>query len=237
MMMTDPLEAIGQSAINAGTNALGGIINMAITKTVDLLFGDTPANRKKLMDEYYSRVQTIVGNHDYAPQGVGGRVITPQQRAMQEIDEVDQSIVEAVQKLEKAHSKSRCVVCKSSLEETINLVKKQTAPIFDATDKIRAMQQLKSAGKLPQDALWESLSPEEKKQVEKVAEKVTKPRDFTPAPEVTNAVVPIGTQLLIQGEMNGDEEAQPRRRSYPIRKTKPTRKPAKRARSGTRKRN
>ena len=227
--MSDPLQAIGQSAINAGTNAIGGIINMAITKTVDLLFGDTPANKKKLMDEYYARVQTIVDNHNL-PSQYGG--MTPQQRAMQEINEVDNSIVEAVRNLEKARNKSKCGVCRSSLEETINIVKRQAEPIFDATDKIRAMQQLKESGKMPSDAMWDSLSPEEKKEVEKVATKIATPRDFTPHPDVPATAKPAvvnGMPLLIQGEMNDGEETTTTRpvkkpRKQPVKTIKPRRR-------------
>lgn len=236
MTVGEPLEVIGQSAVNAGADAIGGIINMVVSKAVDALFGDSPTARKKLTDEYYERVRNIVDNHDYNPRGG----TTPQQRAMQEIDEVDQSIVEAVQKLERAHNKSRCGMCRSSLEETINLVKKKAEPIFDATDKIRAMQKMKAAGKLPQNALWDNLTPQERKEVEKTAETVAKPRDFSPhrddAPDAR--AVPAAVPILMRGGMDGEEESQPvRKRSYPIRKTKPVRKPAKRAVGRPRKRN
>lgn len=232
--MVDPLVAIQDSAINAGSNALGGIINMAVVKTVDFLFGDTKEDRKNRLDKYYNRVKTIVDQHQPDLSLGGTPFTTPQHRIMQELDEVDESIMDALRKMENAKNKSRCGVCRSDLEETIHLMKERVAPIFDAQDKIRAIQQLKENGKLPQDALWETLSPDEKKRVEKLAERIAKPRDTS---GVVDRVVlpPIEPRRMplpkLIGGINGDgeEESEPaprKRRRSPSkgRKGKATRK-------------
>jgi len=239
--VVDPLVAIQNSAVNAGTNALGGIINMAVTKTVDFLFGDSPEDRKKRVEEYYSRVKDIVDQHDL-PIRTRGEIpyATPQQRVMQELDEVDDSIVDALRKMENARNKSRCGVCRSDIAETIKIMKERVAPIFDAQDKIRAIQQLKTEGSLPPDALWETLSPDERKRVEKIAVSIAKPRDTSQPPSSQTPFIEVqrlnAPTPFIGGIIDGDEEPEPKRRIHAKRgKPKSPRKPRAPPRKSTRK--
>lgn len=103
----------------------------------------------------------------------------PVEAAMMEANEIKHGILESLRNIEiekerllKLQEKSRCSLCKATLgdvakhvHETVKYAAKNTHQIIDATDKVVAMQVLKSEGRLDRNKKWENLTEGEKEMV------------------------------------------------------------------------
>jgi hypothetical protein len=103
----------------------------------------------------------------------------PVEAAMMEADEVKRGILTSLENIEmekqrllKLQEKSRCGLCKATLgdvanrvEDTVKYAAQNTHQIIDATDKVVAMQELKSRGRIERTKRWEDLTDVEKELV------------------------------------------------------------------------
>lgn len=76
----------------------------------------------------------------------------------------------ALQSLEEAKGTTKCGVCQKELTESIKMLKSKTAVIARADMKYQFLQDLKSAGKIPESASWYSLKPKQKEFINRKVE-------------------------------------------------------------------
>ncbi len=176
--MDGAVEAVTANAVNSVGQNIGSLINLAISRVVGAFMSPSKDDQRREMNEFYDRMKTIADNSNYTRAAADPfHGASPRERVMQELDTVDSLVVQSIDNLKKARDMSRCGVCRHDLDATAKMVEKSVKPVFDATDKVRAIQMLKEDGRLPRDKMWETLNRDEKKAVVSVAHQIKASRD------------------------------------------------------------
>lgn len=157
------------AAVNSATNTAGyqvsRLVDLGVNGLLDLLFGQSKEDKLKENEDHHNRLIEIVNKNQLSPQR---EHLSPRETVERDIRDTNVHISTALTELEHAREKSKCGVCKETLDETIGLVSEKTGEILDASEKVLAMQRLKETGELRQDATWLELNRKEKKLVETV---------------------------------------------------------------------
>ena len=196
----DAVDAVKANAVNSIGQNVGSLINLAITRVVDAVMSPSKDDQRKEMHEFYDRMREIANSSNYVRESNPFQIASPREKIMQELDTVDSLVVQSIDSLKKARDMSRCGVCRHDLDTTAKMVEKSVKPVFDATDKVRAMQVLKENGKLAQGQTWESLKREERKMVMDVTQQIKSQRD---SKSEYGGVIGIGRENKKQ---DGEEE-------------------------------
>jgi hypothetical protein len=166
-------KTISENAVNAAvtsaTNTAGyqvsRLVDLGVNGLLDILFGQSKEDKLKENEEHHNRLIEIVNKNQLSPQR---ERLSPRETVERDIKDTNTHISTALTELERAREKSKCGVCKETLDETIGLVSEKTGEILDASEKVLAMQRLKETGELREDATWLELNRKEKKLVENV---------------------------------------------------------------------
>jgi hypothetical protein len=173
-MANDISNVITNSATNAATNAIGfqvqKMVDMCANGLLDILFNPSKEEKMKENEEHYSRLMNIVEQHKIPPQR---EYVSPREAVERDIRESNAHIKSAITELEKAKEKSKCGVCKNTLDDTINLVSEKTGEILNTSEKLLALQKLKETGEIPPQVTWFELNRKQKKLVEETAKLYT----------------------------------------------------------------
>lgn len=169
METNDIAKTLAASAVNSATNAAGyqvsKLVDVGVNGFLDMLFGQSKEDKLKEMNEHHDQMIEIVNKNKPAPPR---EHLSPRESVERDIHDTNVHINTAIIELERAREKSKCGVCKNTLDETINLVSEKTGEILDASEKVLAMQRLKESGELRPDATWQELNRKDKKLVESV---------------------------------------------------------------------
>jgi hypothetical protein len=168
------------TAVNSATNAAGyqvsKLVDLGVNGFLNILFGESREDKLKDMNEHHDKLIEIVNKNKLPPPQ---ERLTPRESVEKDIRDTNVHISTALTELEHAREKSKCGVCKETLDETIGLVSEKTGEILDASEKVLAMQRLKESGEIPPTSTWHDLTKKEKKIVEMVVNtfKQARPED------------------------------------------------------------
>lgn len=157
------------TAVNSATNAAGyqvsKLVDIGVNGLLNILLGQSKEDKLKEMNDQHDALIAIVNKNKLSPPQ---EHLSPRESVEKDIRDTNVHINTALIELEQARTKSKCGVCKETLNETIDLVSEKTGEILDASEKVLAMQRLKETGEIPQMATWQELTKKEKKLVETV---------------------------------------------------------------------
>lgn len=165
-------KSLAASAANSASNAMGyqvtRLVDMGVNGFLNLLFNQSKEEKLKDMNEHHDHLLEIVkANKVEPPRQLR---LSPRESVERDIRESNDHINTAITELERAREKSKCGVCKHTLEETIDLVSEKTGEILDVSEKVLALQRLKESGEIPADLTWYDLTKAQKKLVEETVE-------------------------------------------------------------------
>lgn len=165
----DIAKNIAANAVNSATNAAGyqvsKLVDIGVNGLLNILLGQSKEDKLKEMNDQHDALIAIVNRNKLSPPP---EHLSPRESVEKDIRDTNVHINTALVELEHARTKSKCGVCKETLNETIDLVSEKTGEILDASEKVLAMQRLKETGEIPQMATWQELTKKEKKLVETV---------------------------------------------------------------------
>ena len=165
----DIAKNIAATAVNSATNVAGyqvsKLVDLGVNGLLNILLGQSKEDKIKEMNDQHDALIAIVNRNKLSPPT---EHLSPRESVERDIRDTNVHINTALVELEQARTKSKCGVCKETLNETINLVSEKTGEILDASEKVLAMQRLKETGEIPQMATWQELNKKEKKLVETV---------------------------------------------------------------------
>jgi len=165
----DIAKNIAATAVNSATNVAGyqvsKLVDLGVNGLLNILLGQSKEDKIKEMNDQHDALIAIVNRNKLSPPT---EHLSPRESVERDIRDTNVHINTALVELEQARTKSKCGVCKETLNETINLVSEKTGEILDASEKVLAMQRLKETGEIPQMATWQELTKKEKKLVETV---------------------------------------------------------------------
>jgi len=172
----------GQALMVGIASIVGGAIVVGLSKKLaDAVVGDPD----KLDEEKYELMhQRLSQRQFYIPPpgnsttfGTAGSPEPRQQMSHHRNDRPSVSVTGpmeyvrgALQNLEEAKGTTKCGVCQKELNASIEMLKSKTAVIARADMKYKFLQELKSAGKIPEGTSWYSLKPKQKEFINRKVE-------------------------------------------------------------------
>ena len=174
MVTTEIAQELVSTATASAQNAVGFQVSRLVTMCVEgglnILLGQSTDDKRKEMDEHYDKLTNIVVKNK-VPQISHTPYVSPRESAERDIRETNEHISSAIVELEKAREKSKCGVCKNTLNETIDFVSEKTGEILETSEKVLAMRKLKDTGEIPETSTWDNLTKKQKKLVEVVVDR------------------------------------------------------------------
>jgi len=158
-------DRVATSATNAAGYQVSKIVDMCVNGLLDILMNPSKEEKLKENEEHHNHLINIVNENKLPPQRAR---LSPRESVERDIRESNEHINTAIIELERAREKSKCGVCKHTLEETIDLVSEKTGEILDVSEKVLALQRLKEIGEIPPTLTWNDLTKKQKKQVEEI---------------------------------------------------------------------
>jgi hypothetical protein len=156
---------LAASAANSASNAMGfqvtRLVDMGVNGFLNLLFSQSKEDKLKENEEHTNRLLNIVNTNKPSPRQQPR--LSPRESVERDIRESNDHINTAIVELERAREKSKCGVCKHTLDETIDLVSEKTGEILDVSEKVLALQRLKETGEIPSHLSWYDLTKAQKK--------------------------------------------------------------------------
>ena len=149
-----------------------GFFASKISETVAHRLLGSPENEE---EEKYDKIHQIISKRDfYIPKNDGSDPqAVPRRMSSGETKEGPMVYVnEAISDLERAKTKTRCGVCLKGIDEAIKAVRNKSEVVRRADLKYALMQELKNAGKIPQDATWNTLTLKQRQFINKKVEQV-----------------------------------------------------------------
>ena len=129
---------LAASAANSASNAMGfqvtRLVDMGVNGFLNLLFSQSKEDKLKENEEHTNRLLNIVNSNKPTMRQPQMR-LTPRESVEKDIRESNEHINTAIVELERAREKSKCGVCKHTLDETIDLVSEKTGEILDVSEK------------------------------------------------------------------------------------------------------
>jgi hypothetical protein len=157
---------LAMSAANSASNAMGfqvtRLVDMGVNGFLNLLFSQSKEDKIKENEEHTNRLLDIVNTNKPAMRQPQMR-LSPRESIEKDIRESNDHINTAIVELGRAREKSKCGVCKHTLDETIDLVSEKTGEILDVSEKVLALQRLKETGEIPSHLSWYDLTKAQKK--------------------------------------------------------------------------
>jgi hypothetical protein len=167
----------------AGSQTSGGAIMSGVLGIVTGIFAskisEGVAHRllgdpDKEDDEKYDKIHKIISKREfYIPRTDEQPDVVPRQISAGGQKESPMVYVEeAIQDLETAKTKTHCGVCLKGIDAAIKAVKDKSEVVKRADSKYTLMQDLKAAGKIPQDATWNTLTLKQRQFINRKVEQV-----------------------------------------------------------------
>jgi Mg2+ and Co2+ transporter CorA len=165
----------GQALMVGIASIVGGAIVVGLSKKIaDAVVGDAD----KLEEEKYELMHQRLAQRQFyiPPPGnsttfeTAGSSDSRRQSVPASVTGPMEYVRGALQNLEDAKGTTKCGVCQKELAESIKLLKSKTAVIERADMKYKFLQDLKSAGKIPEGATWYSLKPKQKEFINRKVE-------------------------------------------------------------------
>ena len=161
----DISRQLAASAAISASNAMGfqvtRLVDMGVNGFLNLLFSQSKEDKLKENEEHTNRLLNIVNTNK--PSQRQQPRLSPRESVERDIRESNDHINTAIVELERAREKSKCGVCKHTLDETIDLVSEKTGEILDVSEKVLALQRLKETGEIPSHLSWYDLTKAQKK--------------------------------------------------------------------------
>jgi|SRR5271157_533468 len=157
------VDAIGVAIAAAITSV---IISKLSGKIADVVAGSGENDRDRMYEEFHRKIGKA--NFNIVPEGKEAprKIMTVMDRP-----ETMAYVHRAIQELEDAKKTTNCRVCQQKLDAAIVAVGREAKVIAVSDAKYQIIQELKSNGKIPKNTTWDKMSPEQKKFVNKVAER------------------------------------------------------------------
>ena len=164
-------KQLAMSATNSATNAMGyqvtRLVDMGVNGLLNILFNQSKEEKLKENEDHTNKLLDIVNQNKVKQMQPR---LSPRESVERDIRESNEHINVALTELERAREKSKCGVCRHTLEETIDLVSEKTGEILDVSEKVLALQRLKETGQIPSDLSWYDLTKAQKKLVEETVD-------------------------------------------------------------------
>lgn len=172
MATNDLVTGLTATAAASAQEAVGfqvqRLVTMCVEGGLNMILGQSTNDRKKEMDEHFDKLAAIVEKNKV--NAVEPR-LSPRETAENDIRDTNRHISSAINELRTAREKSKCGVCKTTIDETINYVSEMTGEILETSEKVLAMRKLKDAGEIPEISKWGDLTKKQKKLVETIVDK------------------------------------------------------------------
>ena len=171
------MSAIGNALVESATAAAvqnsGKVVDYAINRILDAVFGSQKEFNKKASEDWHNEMIRIVEkNTSQQPVSIlkdqSNPSVSPAQSALEEIDRINMLLDNSVRSLEEAQTITRCSVCKRDINDALDIVGKKTNHVRNAGSRILAMQVLKERGDIPHEVKWDDLTLKQRKEIDKL---------------------------------------------------------------------